>query len=82
MTAESNELLAVSIDQAARRAGVGRGFLYQEIGKGRLRARKAGRRTLVTLADLGAWLEALPSFTTERSASFEARERSATLNGS
>lgn len=67
MTAESKELLAVSIDQAARRAGVGRGFLYQEIAKGRLRARKAGRRTLVALTDLAAWLEALPSFTVQNS---------------
>ncbi len=55
--------LAVSIEEAARRAGVGRGYLYQQIGQGHLRARKAGRRTLVALTDLAAWLEALPSFT-------------------
>lgn len=54
--------LAVSIEEAARRAGVGRGYLYQQITQGRLRARKAGRRTLVTLADLAAWLEQLPTF--------------------
>jgi excisionase family DNA binding protein len=60
MTSGDGEALALSVDQAARRAGVGRGFLYQEIGKGRLRARKAGRRTLIALTDLAAWLESLP----------------------
>jgi excisionase family DNA binding protein len=60
MTSEDAGALALSIEQAARRAGVGRGFLYQEIGKGRLRARKAGRRTLIALTDLAAWLESLP----------------------
>lgn len=60
MTSEDAGALALSVEQAARRAGVGRGFLYQEIGKGRLRARKAGRRTLIALTDLAAWLESLP----------------------
>ena len=63
MTNETNHPpLAISVDEAARRAGVGRGFLYQEISKGRLRARKAGRRTLITVEDHSAWLESLPSF--------------------
>jgi excisionase family DNA binding protein len=59
--------LAVSVDEAARRAGVGRGYLYQQIGKGKLRARKAGRRTLIALSDLAAWIEQLPTFATEAS---------------
>jgi excisionase family DNA binding protein len=62
MTTDTNATtLAVGIDEAARRAGVGRGLLYQEIGKGRLRVRKAGRRTLITINDLSAWLDALPT---------------------
>jgi excisionase family DNA binding protein len=55
----------VHVEEAARRAGVGRGFLYQQIGQGRLRARKAGRRTLIALTDLAAWLEALPTLAAE-----------------
>lgn len=57
--------LAVSIEEAARRTGVGRGYLYQQISKGKLRARKAGRRTIIALSDLAAWLEQLPTFATE-----------------
>jgi excisionase family DNA binding protein len=45
--------LAVSIEEAARRAGVGRGYLYQQISKGKLRARKAGRRTIIALRRRG-----------------------------
>jgi excisionase family DNA binding protein len=59
--------LAVSIEEAARRAGVGRGYLYQQISKGKLRARKAGRRTIIALSDLAAWIEQLPTFATEGS---------------
>jgi excisionase family DNA binding protein len=63
---EANTIpLAVSVDEAARRAGVGRGYLYQQIGRGKLRARKAGRRTIIALSDLAAWVEQLPTFGTE-----------------
>ena len=44
----------LSIDEAATVLGVGRSSLYQEIGAGRLRSLKVGRRRLVasgTLAD-------------------------------
>jgi excisionase family DNA binding protein len=53
--------ITVSIDQAARLAGIGRTLLYQEISKGRLRARKAGRRTLIPIQELDVWLNALPT---------------------
>ena len=36
---------------------------YAEIKKGRLRARKLGKRTLVLRGDLREYLEALPSMT-------------------
>jgi excisionase family DNA binding protein len=51
---------AHSIKQAAKIAGVGRSFLYDEISAGRLVAKKAGRRTLIFEADLNAWLASLP----------------------
>jgi excisionase family DNA binding protein len=52
--------LAYSISEVADITGVGRSILYQEIGEGRLRARKLGRRSLIFDDDLKAWLAALP----------------------
>jgi excisionase family DNA binding protein len=60
--------IAVGVVQAANIAGVGRSFLYEEIRQGRLRVRKAGRRTLVVLADLNQWIAALPTSSTDRAA--------------
>jgi excisionase family DNA binding protein len=53
--------LAMSVEQAAATAGVGRTLVFEEIRKGNLRCRKAGRRTVVTLADLESWLAQLPT---------------------
>lgn len=55
------EKLAFSPDEAAHRAGVGRTLIFAEIKSGRLEARKAGARTLITDAALSAWLAALPT---------------------
>ena len=52
--------LAQSIAEFARSAGVGRSFLYQQIKCGRLKARKAGRRTLVLNEEGAAFLADLP----------------------
>ena len=38
---------------------LGRSFLYAEIDAGRLRATKAGRRTVFLAEDVAAWLENL-----------------------
>jgi excisionase family DNA binding protein len=51
---------AYSIPEVAKAVGVGRSYIYGEIKEGRLRVRKAGRRTLIYEEDLRAWLEALP----------------------
>ena len=50
------EPLAVPIPEAARLSGCGRSTLYSEIKSGNLKIRKVGRRTIVALDDLKAWL--------------------------
>jgi len=61
-----NETRALSVEDAAKAAGVGRTLLFEEIRKGRLTARKAGRRTIITLDALDAWLQSLPTSTDVR----------------
>jgi excisionase family DNA binding protein len=51
---------AMSVEEAAKAAGVGRTLLFEEIRKGRITARKVGRRTIITTEDLDAWLKLLP----------------------
>jgi len=53
--------LAHSIEEAARRASVGRMFVYSEIKSGALKARKLGRRTVILEGDLRSWLSAAPA---------------------
>jgi excisionase family DNA binding protein len=52
--------LAYGIAEAMQAASVGRTLLYEAIAAKRLRARKAGNRTLILKTDLQAWLESLP----------------------
>ncbi len=52
--------LAYSIADLAHVAGVGRSFIYEEIRQGRLKVKKAGRRTLVLQSEATHWLDALP----------------------
>jgi excisionase family DNA binding protein len=54
--------LGRSINAAALRAGVGRSTVYGAINSGALRARKAGRRTLILDTDLKSWLDSLPAY--------------------
>ena len=53
--------LAYSIDEFCEEAGLGRSFVYQEIRAGNLKARKAGRRTLILHDDGERYLRSLPS---------------------
>jgi excisionase family DNA binding protein len=53
--------LALGIMDAARAAGVGRSTIYENINSGALKARKAGRRTLIHREDLQAWLASFPA---------------------
>lgn len=59
MSALTNKL-AYSITELAQVAGVGRSFIYEEIRGGRLKVRKAGRRTLILHSSASDWLESMP----------------------
>jgi excisionase family DNA binding protein len=54
--APSDRLL--SIGQAASALGIGRTALYQELGAGRLRSFRVGRRRLVPMSAIDAYIEA------------------------
>ena len=53
--------LAFTIKEAAYATGLSRSLLYIAIGRGALRARKCGARTLILDADLRRFLRSLPS---------------------
>jgi excisionase family DNA binding protein len=48
--------LAVSVDAATRVSGIGRTRLYQAMGSGELASCKIGKRRLIMVDDLRAWL--------------------------
>jgi len=52
---------AMSIDGFCKGYGIGRTKAYEEINAGRLKARKAGRRTVITADDAEDWLSRLPA---------------------
>lgn len=52
--------IAVTVSEAIALTGIGRTTLYREINAGRLKPRKSGRRTLFLVADLEAYVQALP----------------------
>ena len=58
-----NVQLVYSIAEACAVARIGRTALYEAIRSGELRARKRGRRTLVTVKDLRRFIESLPVVT-------------------
>ena len=53
--------LAYSILEFAGIAGLGRSFIYEEIKSGRLKVRKAGRRSIILQDDALAYLTSLPN---------------------
>lgn len=56
-----NNIVAYSIDAAAKASHTGRTKLYAEIKAGHLRAIKLGKRTLITAEALAEWLNNLPT---------------------
>lgn len=51
---------AFTVDEFCGWARIGRSKFYQEIQEGRLRLRKIGRKSVVTVVDAEAWLASLP----------------------
>ena len=54
--------IAVTIPDAVKLSGCSRTALYEALKRGDLSARKAGRRTLISFADLQAYLASLPAY--------------------
>jgi excisionase family DNA binding protein len=55
----------LTIQDAAKYAGFSRSRIYEEMNAGRLDARKAGRRTLISRASLDDLLASLPRAATK-----------------
>ena len=51
---------AMSLSEFCEQYGPGRTTAYEEIKNGRLRARKIGKRTVITTDDAEKWLQSLP----------------------
>ena len=59
---------SISIVEAAKRVGLGRSSIYAAIGRGELRVKKVGRRSVILTDDLAAWVKALPDASLAKSA--------------
>lgn len=53
------EPIAVGPEDAARAAGISRSSVYEAIAKGELASFKAGKRRLILVEELKAWLNRL-----------------------
>ena len=60
----SSRPLAIRANKVHEIAPWGRSYTYELIASGRLRAKKLGRATYILLADLEAFLEAMPDAVT------------------
>jgi excisionase family DNA binding protein len=60
MNSAGTEKHALTIQEACSHSGIGKTKLYEAINSGRLKARKAGKRTLILSDDLREYLSALP----------------------
>lgn len=49
--------LSVSVEEAARLVGHSRSGIYEVIAQGQLKAFKLGKRRLILMAELKAWIE-------------------------
>jgi excisionase family DNA binding protein len=60
-----NKILSVTIPEAVKATGLSRSALYEALKRGDLTARKAGRRTIIAVADLETYLANLPAYRAE-----------------
>lgn len=51
-----------TVPEAVQFSGMSRTSIYEALKRGDLSARKAGRRTLISFADLAAYLANLPAY--------------------
>jgi len=56
-----DQKLALDVEEIQDVVPLGRTTLYAAIGRGELKARKCGRRTLVLVDDLKSYLDGLPT---------------------
>lgn len=54
--------IALTIPNAVKVSGMSRTSIYEALKRGDITARKAGRRTLISFADLQAYLASLPEY--------------------
>lgn len=54
------EKIAATIREAIELSGIGRSSLYKLFNEGKLTPRKAGKRTLILVAELESYLKSLP----------------------
>lgn len=54
--------ITVTIPEAVKATGMSRTSIYEALKRGDLIARKAGRRTLISFADLQAYVAGLPPY--------------------
>jgi excisionase family DNA binding protein len=54
--------ICLTIPDAVKASGLSRTSIYEALKRGDLTARKAGRRTLISFADLRAYLSRLPEY--------------------
>lgn len=59
---EFRERNCFSLEEFCFRNGIGRTTVYKEIKEGRLRARKVGKRTLISLEEESRWFASSPVF--------------------
>jgi excisionase family DNA binding protein len=52
---------ALRVSEACEALAISRSKLYLELAAGRLRAVKCGRRTLIPVPSIKAWLDGLPA---------------------